>query len=131
MKFYYKTLFLIMIISVLLVSGCSNNSSTQKNSGDNIDTPIDTSNAQIVNLKVSGSKYILEPSTVKVNVPVKIIVDLNTARGCSRAITIPTFQVLKYVDSKDNTVVFTPTKTGTFKIACSMNMYTGSFTVTE
>ncbi len=89
------------------------------------------SNVQIATLYVSGSKYVLEPSTFKKNIPVKIVADISRMPGCSKAVTIPAFRVLDYVDTKDNTILFTPTKTGIFSIACSMSMYTGLFNVVD
>lgn len=84
---------------------------------------------QTAQLSVSGAKYILQPSTFKKNIPVKIIANTASMPGCSKSVTIPAFGVSKFVDPEDNTIVFTPTKSGTFKIACSMNMYKGAFTV--
>jgi hypothetical protein len=92
-------------------------------------TNTNVSDVQIVTLRVLGNKYILEPATFKKDIPVKIIANINSMPGCSKAVTIPAFGVLEYVDSKDNIIMFTPTKIGTFRIACSMSMYTGTFNV--
>jgi plastocyanin domain-containing protein len=78
---------------------------------------------------VSGAKYILTPSVLKKDVPVRMEADLNTLKGCSRDVVISAFGVRKYVNEGDNIITFTPTKTGTINIACSMNMYRGTFTV--
>ncbi len=86
---------------------------------------------QIVNLKVVGSGYVLTPSVVKVGVPVKIVADVSAMPGCSKAFTIPDFGVQKYFSDTDNTVEFTPNKVGTFKVACTMNMYRGILVVTD
>jgi plastocyanin domain-containing protein len=37
--------------------------------------------------------------------------------------------VRKSLTETDNVITFTPTTAGTVRIACSMNMYTGSFMV--
>jgi len=84
---------------------------------------------QTATLKVQGASYILEPSTFKKGVPVRILADIPNMPGCSKTVTIPAFNILKFVTSSDNVISFTPDKTGTFKIACSMSMYTGTFTV--
>jgi plastocyanin domain-containing protein len=88
-----------------------------------------TGEVQNVKLSVSGAKYILTPSVLKKDVPVRMEADLNTLKGCSRDVVISAFGVRKYVNEGDNIITFTPTKTGTINIACSMNMYRGTFTV--
>ncbi len=91
--------------------------------------PSSSDTVQTATLRVSGSNYILEPSTFKKDIPVKLIANINSMPGCSKSVTIPAFGILKYVTANDNSITFTPTKTGTFSIACSMSMYTGTFTV--
>ncbi|MBI5389872.1 hypothetical protein HZB02_00100 [Candidatus Woesearchaeota archaeon] len=86
-------------------------------------------NVQIATLRVSGSSYILEPSTFKKDVPVKIIANIESMPGCSKGVTIPELNIFKGVSNEDNTITFTPTKTGTFRMACTMNMYRTTFTV--
>ncbi len=75
--------------------------------------------------------YVLQPSTLLKGVPVKMEVDLSTVIGCARSIVIPSFNVIKNVRTGDNIIEFTPDKTGTFSIHCSMNMYIGSFSVVD
>ncbi len=86
---------------------------------------------QVVKLSVQGGTYILNPSTIKKGIPVRIEADLSKMPGCSKSINIPAFNVRKNFNSGDNVVEFTPDKAGTFNIACSMNMYQGTFTVLE
>jgi plastocyanin domain-containing protein len=105
--------------------------STTVNKPINTNNTSSSGNVQTATLSVSGSKYILEPSVFKKDVPVQLTADVSSMPGCSKSVTIPTFGVLKYVTPNDNTITFTPTKVGTFRIACSMSMYIGSFTVTE
>jgi plastocyanin domain-containing protein len=88
-------------------------------------------NIQIVKMKVQGSSYILEPSTIKKGVPVRMEADMTKIVGCSQSIVISAFNIRKTVSISDNTIEFTPDKAGTFNIACSMNMYKGTFTVLE
>jgi plastocyanin domain-containing protein len=91
-----------------------------------------TGDVQYVKLTLDKNyNYALEPSTLKKGIPVRMEVDMNTVVGCARSVTIPELGVRKYVTPTDNIIEFTPTKTGTFKIACSMNMYVGSFSVTD
>jgi plastocyanin domain-containing protein len=46
-------------------------------------------------------------------------------------VVISSFGVRKYLKEGDNIITFTPTQTGTINIACSMNMYRGTFTVID
>jgi len=107
----------------------ANTNSLGGNSGNNDVNNIPTGEVQNVKLSVSGGTYILTPSTLKKGIPVRMEVDLSTTVGCSRDIVISAFGVRKYVTSGDNIISFTPTTAGTINIACSMNMYRGTFTV--
>jgi plastocyanin domain-containing protein len=92
---------------------------------------INVAEAQVVKLSVEGGNYVLVPSEVKKGVPVRIEADVSKMPGCSRGVVISSFNVRKNFNENDNTIEFTPTKAGTFNIACSMNMYKGTFTVLE
>ncbi|MEM3374309.1 MAG: hypothetical protein QXE31_03750 [Candidatus Woesearchaeota archaeon] len=85
---------------------------------------------QNVNLIINAKgNYELQPSVLKKDVPVKMLVDLNSVYGCARSIVIPQFNVFKNVRQGDNIIEFTPTKEGRIRIQCSMNMYVGYFDV--
>lgn len=88
-------------------------------------------NVQIVKLSVVNGRYVLEPSTVKKGIPVRLEADLSKMPGCSKSVVISTFNVNKYLTPEDNIIEFTPNKAGIFNIACSMNMYKGTFEVLE
>lgn len=90
-----------------------------------------TGEYQEVLLTFKNYEYQLEPSTLKKDVPVRMTVDLDSIYGCMRDVVIRDFGVRKYVQPGDNIISFTPTKTGTINIACSMNMGRGQFTVVE
>lgn len=107
-------------------TGLASNPSTDSTVLNNNDI---SENAQTATLSVSGSSYILQPSTFKKDVPVSIVADVNSMPGCSKAVTIPSLGVMKFVKKGDNIITFTPTQIGTFKMACSMNMYTTTFNV--
>jgi len=97
--------------------------------GENTTSNEAAENAQIVRLSVEGGRYILSPSEFKKDVPIRIEADISKMPGCSKSIVISAFNLRKVVSGADNVIEFTPTKTGTFNIACSMNMYRGTFTV--
>jgi hypothetical protein len=135
---------LILILAVVFVGVIISNRNNIINNNDllgsasgdsNIDSigTVISNNGEIQNVKLSvvGGKYILTPSVLKKDIPVRLEADLTTVVGCSRDIVISSFDVRKYVKEKDNIITFTPTKTGTINIACSMNMYRGTFTVVD
>ncbi len=86
---------------------------------------------QEVILSFENYEYKLTPSTLVAGVPVKMNVDLQSVFGCMRDVRIPAFGVSKYVTKGDDIIEFTPTKSGTFNIVCSMNMGRGTFTVID
>jgi len=86
---------------------------------------------QTATLKVVGGKYVITPSIFKKGVPVRFVADIPNMPGCSKSFTIPDFNVVKYLSASDNIIEFTPDKSGTFRVACTMNMYTGSFQVSD
>ena len=93
--------------------------------------PVIKDGVQYVKLKFNDYGYVVEPSALKVGVPVKMEVDLSTVTGCMRSVIIPAFNIRKNVYPNDNIIEFIPDKTGTFRIHCSMNMGQGSFTVVD
>ncbi|MBS3091451.1 cupredoxin domain-containing protein [Candidatus Pacearchaeota archaeon] len=121
--------FIFVIIFVIVVAGIFVFFRTNIASG--ISASKSYSNAQVVKLSVSGSSYILSPSTVKKGAPVRMEADMSKLPGCSKSIVIAAFNVRKVLSDKDNIIEFVPDKAGTFNIACSMNMYRGTFTVLD
>ena len=117
------TIFLIIVGVVIVMSN-----STQLNPSLVVQS---NSDAQVVKLSVKNGNYVLEPSEIKKGVLTRIEADMSAMPGCSKSVRIPAFKVTKTFNSNSNTVEFTPDKTGTFNIACSMNMYKGTFTVLE
>lgn len=132
-KFSGKTIAIIgilLLVAIGIASFSIFGHATSSGGGTNINGNVVASgDVQTATLSVSGGTYILEPSTLKKDIPVRITANIGSMPGCSKAVTIPTFGVFKSVNSKDNIITFTPTQTGTFNIACSMNMYRGTFTV--
>ena len=128
MKKKNNILFAILIILLVVIVGSfvfSKNISTitETNTNSKVD-------AQIIKLSVENGKYVLEPATIKKG-PVRIEADISKMPGCSKSIVISAFNVRKTVTQTDNTIEFNADKAGTFNIACSMNMYKGTFNVLE
>ncbi len=86
---------------------------------------------QTVKLTVGDDGYVVTPSKVTKDVPVRMEVDLQTVKGCARTVVISAFGVNKTVEQDHATIEFTPDKSGTIEIACGMDMVKGSFTVVE
>ena len=121
-------LFLIVILVVGFGIFMFANSGNAELNGNIINS---NGEVQVVKLSVQGGSYIMNPSEVKKGIPVRIEADMSKMPGCSKSIVISSFNVRKSFTSSDNTVEFIPDKAGTFNIACSMNMYRGTFTVLE
>src|SRR4030042_6853063 len=121
---FISLVIIILAATIFMIGGSGNNSLTGSiiDSGDNV---------QIVKLSVEGGKYIMNPSEVKKGIPVRIEADMSKMSGCSKSIIISSFNIRKTLTSEDNKIEFTPDKAGTFNIACSMNMYRGTFIVLE
>jgi len=126
---FYGLLTIGIIIAIGFFIMSSGISSTGNVVAEN--TIIPSGDAQIVKLSVENGNYVLTPSTFKKDVPVKIEADISKMPGCSKSVVISAFNVRKSVSEGNNLIEFTPDKAGTFNIACSMNMYKGTFTVLE
>ncbi len=85
---------------------------------------------QKITIGMQNYNYYPQEIKVKVNQPVEITLD-ETVGGCFRDFTIKEFSVRKYSANPSEKITFTPTRTGTFVFACSMNMGTGKLVVEE
>jgi len=90
-----------------------------------------TGSVQVVQMTMQSGNYTLNPSQVRVNVPVRLVADMNTIRGCYTTVVIKDIGVRKTLSLSDNTIEFTPTKTGTFHMTCGMNMAGGQIVVVD
>lgn len=86
---------------------------------------------QSAKLFMRNYEYQVEPAVLKKGIPVRMTVDVDSLPGCARGVVIKDFGIRKSVSKVDNVIEFTPDKTGTVGIACSMNMYRGTFIVLE
>ena len=85
-------------------------------------TASENNGAQEIAISFQNNGYYPNIIKLKKDVPVKMIFDLNTVQGCMRAVQIKALGVNKYLKEGDNVVTFTPKKTGTFTMVCSMGM---------
>jgi len=118
----FFVLALFLYVSSVSVQGYTTKGATPtKNSGD----------VQVVKVSFKNYAYVMAPSTIKKGTPVRMEFDLDTVVGCMRSVVISSFNVRKNLAEGDNTLEFTPDKSGTFWITCSMNMGRGQFTVED
>ena len=118
---------LIIVVAIILVVGFG--IFLIKDSKANGNGLNSNGKVQIVKLSVENGQYIMNPSKVKMGIPVMIEADVTKMPGCSKSFVIPSFNVMKVFTSTDNTVEFTPDKVGSFNVMCSMNMYKGTLIV--
>jgi plastocyanin domain-containing protein len=87
---------------------------------------------QNVLVNVASNGYTTSASTLKKGIRVRLTLKTNNTGGCARAFTIPELNISKVLPSTgEDTVEFTPKKTGRLAYSCSMGMYTGAFTVID
>ncbi len=84
--------------------------------------------SQKVVIGMKNFNYYPQVVRVKVNQPVEIYLD-DSVQGCFRSFTIRDFGVNEYLENPEDKIIFTPTKTGSFRFACSMGMGTGTLIV--
>jgi sulfite exporter TauE/SafE len=85
-----------------------------------------------VTINVSSTGYKTKVNSLKLGVPVKLILVTNNVQSCARAFVIPSLNYSKILPATGTTVVeFTPQKLGLLTYTCSMGMYSGSFNVIE
>lgn len=84
----------------------------------------------VVNIEITNHGYKADVNTLKVGVPVKLILNAKNVTSCARAFTIPDLNYFKILPATGTEVVeFTPTKLGNLTYTCSMGMYSGNFNV--
>lgn len=87
---------------------------------------------QNITINVNNHGYEASSNTIKVGVPVKLELITNNVLGCSRAFTIPEYNISKVLPQTGSEIVeFTPSKVGSLTYTCSMGMYFGSFNVVK
>ena len=84
---------------------------------------------QVVKITQYGNGYSPNKVTVKVGVPVKLLVNATNLYSCSASFVIPKFNIFTSLQDGINVIEFTPTSTGPIKFSCSMGMYTGVINV--
>jgi plastocyanin domain-containing protein len=86
----------------------------------------------VVNITVTSGGYKADVNTIKVGIPVKLILTTNNVVSCAKSFTIPSLNYFKVLPTNGvETVEFTPTQVGRLTYTCSMGMYSGYLNVIE
>ncbi len=93
------------------------------------DTAVEKDGVQYVSSTLESGHY--PDITVKAGVPVKwtIHADKSSINGCNYKILLPDFDAECVFEDGDNTIEFTPQKTGVYTYSCWMGMITGKIYV--
>ncbi len=125
------TLGILAILIVVFIGGYVFLGSAKSNGNSitgNVVNNGDNGEVQKIVLSEKGLNYYPSEVRVKAGQPVSISLD-EKVKGCLRAITIRDLGLSKYLKTIADTLDFTPTKKGTFTIACSMGMGYGKLVV--
>lgn len=91
---------------------------------------VNNTGKQEVTINVTTGGYTSDVESLKAGVPVSLKLVSSNVQGCSRAFTIPEYNISEVLPVTGEKIVeFTPTKPGRLTYTCSMGMYTGQFTV--
>lgn len=84
----------------------------------------------VVNINITNLGYKADVNTLKLGVPVKIVLQTNNVTSCARAFTIPEMNITKILPvTGTETIEIVPTKLGNLTYTCNMGMYSGTFNV--
>ncbi len=86
---------------------------------------------QNITMEASAFGYAPDVLTVRKGIPVNWQIYGGKNMGCASTLVMNAFNVKSPVRTGDNTITFTPTKTGTFPFSCSMGMVRGTMIVTD
>lgn len=84
---------------------------------------------QVVRITQYGNGYSPNKVTVKVGIPVKLLINATNLYSCSASFVIPKYNIFTGLKDGINEIEFTPTSAGPVKFSCSMGMYTGVINV--
>lgn len=90
-----------------------------------------TENFQTVRMDVTGSGYSPAKLSIKKEVPVKWIINVKQLTGCNEVLLVPEYNLNINLVQGEQTIEFTPNKSGIVSWSCGMGMLWGSFTVTD
>lgn len=101
------------------------------NASTTVAAPVLIDGRQLVMMEASAFGYNPDVLTVRKGYPVDWEIYGGKNLGCASSLILNAFGVQSIIRPGENTVAFTPTKTGTFPFSCSMGMVRGTMVVTE
>ena len=91
---------------------------------------VSTDGKQYASIYVKSNGYTANVKKLKIGVPVELTLVTENTKGCTRAFTIPDYNISQVLpESGTKKVEFTPMKTGRLAFVCGMGMYSDSFDV--
>ena len=86
--------------------------------------------AQVIEMSVTKAGFVPAQIKVKVGQPVKLVITRKTDHTCAKDIVIKDFAISQPLPLDETVeVAFTPTKTGSSRFACAMDMIAGTIIV--
>jgi len=115
---------IIMLNRGLALSGMDLETSIVKNIEEKtVKTEIEDGK-QIIDLTIGANEYTPSINVVKVGVPIKIKLNVESLNRCNNPILIPAYGIEVDMLKQSNIIEFTPEKEGPIKITCWMGMIT-------
>ncbi|MBK5247584.1 MAG: sulfite exporter TauE/SafE family protein, partial [Peptostreptococcaceae bacterium] len=130
---------LVVVLGVFMLSNgmalagvavpLTSNAFAKSEDSSNIATAEVRDGTQFVTTSLSSGGY--EPINVQTGIPVKwnMQADASSINGCNNKIIIPEYNIEKSLESGDNMIEFTPTKSGTVVFSCWMGMIKSQISV--
>ncbi|MEK6842395.1 MAG: cupredoxin domain-containing protein [Nanoarchaeota archaeon] len=128
MKIKKTTLYFALVLILIVTAGYFLLGKNEISSSNQIPNT-ENGDVQKIVLGVKNLNYYPNTITVESGKPVRIYLD-ETVSGCLRSFAIREFGISKYLKTPQDSLVFTPTKKGTFGFSCSMGMGRGTLVVT-
>jgi plastocyanin domain-containing protein len=118
---------LAVILVLIIANGCETKEQAEK---QKVITHA-TVNEGKQYITLSWGKYNYKPEVIvaKKDMPLVVEADLNRLTGCFTSFVVPAFKVNDVFTRSDNTVEFTPTRSGNFTFTCAMGMGKGQLVV--
>lgn len=85
---------------------------------------------QVINLTATNTGYKVDSNTIKLGVPVKLIVESQNLYSCASTFVIPSLNISESLPVNGQKVIeFTPTEEGLLTFSCGMGMFADKFVV--
>ncbi|MEI7960829.1 MAG: cupredoxin domain-containing protein [archaeon] len=120
-----------LIAIILTVFGCTQTAAFAGTTNTSTSTAENTAEYQVIHMDVTGAGYSPNSFVLKTGVPVKWIINGIKLNGCNSGIIVPEYKLNFKLKTGEQTIEFTPTKSGTIQWSCWMGMIQGTFIVKD